>query len=155
MEQEPALLERYLAGDDDAFRSIVSRHGEKLYAFLARMMGDSRLAEEIFRQTFTKAAKNAAAFDNSSSFSAWLYRIARNAALDELRRRGAPPETMDFLAAIPEQQREAFLLKEEGELSFDQVGSVLGCGTETAKDRFRLAVNRIRSHWEQSCTTRT
>ncbi len=181
------LLERYLDGDDDAFRRLVERYEQKLYAFLVRMTGDAHLAEDVFQQAFIKVAKNAAAFDRRASFSTWLYRIARNAALDEIRRRArradrpagrdfrdgeedagraaeladtsrrAPLEALadgeaaerirDILATLPEAQREAFLLKEEGGLDFARIGVVLGCGRETAKSRFRLAVGKIRAEF--------
>lgn len=171
------LLERYIAGDDAAFGLLVERYEGKLFAFIARMTGDNHLAEDIFQQVFIKVAKNAAAFDGRASFSTWLYRIARNAALDELRRRSRRPEepagtarefgsvrdpdavspldklTRDELAErmraalgqIPENQREAFLLKEEGDLDFGEIGAILGCGRETAKSRFRLAVGKLRA----------
>lgn len=172
-----SLLERYIAGDDAAFGELVGRYEEKLFAFIARMTGDNHLAEDIFQQVFIKVAKNAAAFDGRASFSTWLYRIARNAALDELRRRSRRPEerageageleslrdpaaaspidaltrreladrVRAALLQIPEAQREAFLLKEEGDLDFGEIGAVLGCGRETAKSRFRLAVGKLRA----------
>ncbi len=170
------LLQRYLDGDDDAFGALVARYESRLYAFIVRMVGDAHLAEDVFQQTFIKVAKGAAGFDGRASFSTWLFRIARNAALDELRRqaarKGVAAGGMDEVAArqaddatpldaltreelgervrlalrqIPEAQREAFLLKEEGGLDFDEVGAVLGCGRETAKSRFRLAVGKLRT----------
>ncbi len=172
------LLERYLSGDDPAFASLVGRYENKLYAFILRMTGDPHLAEDIFQQTFINVAKNAASFDGRASFSTWLYRIARNAALDELRRRGkrSPDsplaEPLDLgqmpdkgvespldrltreelearvraaLLRLPDTQREAFLLKEEGDLDFAEIGEILGCGRETAKSRFRLAVGKLRN----------
>lgn len=170
------LLERYRRGDDTAFGELVARYEDKLFAFLTRMIGDSHLAEDVFQQVFVKVAKNAGLYDGRASFSTWLFRIARNAALDELRRRKRHPDgpsgerdlsamadtrvetPLDRLtreelgrrmrAAIeelPEAQREAFLLKEEGDLDFGEIGAVLGCGKETAKSRFRLAVGKLRA----------
>lgn len=170
------LLERYRRGDDTAFGELVARYEDKLFAFLARMTGDSHLAEDVFQQVFVKVAKNASLYDGRASFSTWLFRIARNAALDELRRRNRRPEApagerdlagvadthvetpLDRLTreelgrrmraaidALPEAQREAFLLKEEGDLDFGEIGAVLGCGRETAKSRFRLAVGKLRA----------
>jgi RNA polymerase sigma-70 factor (ECF subfamily) len=49
------------------------------------------------------------------------------------------------LQQLPEAQREAFLLKEEGALDFGAVGAILSCGRETAKSRFRLAVGKLRT----------
>lgn len=172
-----ALLERYLAGDDEAFCILVERYEEKLFAFIARMVGDTHLAEDVFQQVFVKVAKNAAAYDGRASFSTWLFRIARNTALDEIRRRTRRPEEFrpgerdmeavpdrkvetplekmtreelgraidGALSQLPEEQREAFLLKEEGELDFGEISLILGCGRETAKSRFRLAVGKLRT----------
>lgn len=170
------LLERYIAGDAAAFEALVELYEEKLFAFIAGMTGDSHLAEDVFQMTFIKVAKKAAAFDGRSSFSTWLFRIARNAALDEIRKRRrdhrlSDPEmggldnasdpaavspldrlTMaeagervrEALAKLPEAQRDAFLLKEEADLDFGEIGNILGCGRETAKSRFRLAVGKLR-----------
>lgn len=171
------LLARYLTGDDTAFATLVQRYETKLYAFINRMTGDGHLAEDVFQQVFIKVAKNAAAFDGRASFSTWLYSIARNTTLDELRRRakrpiepGATPGEFNHIAdpnaisplekltrdelarqmraaimLLPEAQREAFLLKEEADLDFGEIGAILGCGRETAKSRFRLAVGKLRA----------
>ena len=172
------LLERYVAGDAEAFGELVGLYEEKLFAFIARMTGDAHLAEDVFQQTFIKVAQKADVFDGRASFSTWLYRIARNAALDELRKRSREARPVDpdwggletvaddgavspldllaieetaervreALSRLPVAQRETFLLKEEGNLGFAEIGEVLGCGRETAKSRFRLAVARIREH---------
>lgn len=169
------LLAAYLAGDGDAFTALVGLYEERLFAFIERMTGDPHLAEDIFQQTFLKVAEKASRYDGSASFSTWLFRIARNGALDELRRRGrrrnaesgasglenlpdaSGPTPFESaarkelaarvriaLAELPEPQREAFLLKEEAELGFEEIGDILGCGKETAKSRFRLAVGKLR-----------
>lgn len=46
---------------------------------------------------------------------------------------------------LPDEQREVFLLKEEGELTFEEIGDILGCGKETAKSRMRYALERLRN----------
>lgn len=172
------LLERYLAGDADAFEALVGLYEDKLYGFILRMVGDAHLAEDVFQQVFMKVATHAATFDGRASFSTWVYRIARNAAQDELRRKrrrrvasvadpdgggmenifaSNEPTPLEKLAAdelaekirqaldeIPPAQRAAFLLKEEAEMDFTEIGMVMGCGKETAKSRFRLAVGKLR-----------
>lgn len=175
-ESPERLLAMHLAGDEPAFEKLVGLYEEKLFAFIARFTGDRHLAEDVFQQTFIKVAKNAAAFDGRASFSTWLYRIARNTAVDELRRRRHDPRHVDpetgglewmpdasarapldrmareelservraALAALPDPQREAFLLREEAELDFGRIGVIMNCGRETAKSRFRLAVAKLR-----------
>lgn len=51
----------------------------------------------------------------------------------------------EAMAALPDDQREAFVLKEEGGLSFEEIGAIQNCGRETAKSRFRLAVEKLRA----------
>lgn len=169
------LLGSFLAGDNDAFTRLVQLYEERLYAFLARFTGDPHLAEDIFQQAFMKVARNAAGFDHKSSFSTWLFKIARNTAIDELRARkrgmvvfgvGDGEDTepaaleqplldklaglelrdriMALVEALPESQREAFLLKEEAEMTFDEIAAVTDCSRDTAKSRFRLAVEKLR-----------
>ncbi|MCL2001162.1 MAG: sigma-70 family RNA polymerase sigma factor [Planctomycetes bacterium] len=170
------LLERHLDGDREAFEELVGRYEERLFAFIARMLGDPHLAEDIFQTVWLKVAMRAASFNARVSFSTWLFRIARNTALDELRRRRPPLLRTDLEAGrmadlqdrnqvlplermtrneleariasaiqvLPEAQRETFLLKEEAELNFEEIGVILGCGRETAKSRFRLAVEKLR-----------
>ncbi|MCD8139262.1 MAG: hypothetical protein LUE17_05720 [Planctomycetaceae bacterium] len=65
--------------------------------------------------------------------------------LDNLTNEELGERIRQVLQEIPEVQREAFLLKEEGGLDFEEVGAVLGCGRETAKSRFRLAVGKLRT----------
>lgn len=174
--QAEALLERYLSGDGEAFTDLVRLYEERLYAFLARFTGDSHLAEDVFQQVFLKVALHGREFDRRSSFSTWLFRITRNAAIDELRKRrrgavihgvggsgeyepSAPERTpleqlaglelreriLALVDALPEAQREAFLLKEEAELGFDEIAEIAGCSRDTVKSRFRLAVEKLRT----------
>ncbi len=169
------LLASFLAGDNDAFTRLVRLYEERLYAFLARFTGDPHLAEDIFQQAFIKVAANAAGFDHKSSFSTWLFKIARNTAIDELRKRKrgvvvfgagdgeeAEPAALEqplleklagfelqarimaLVEALPDAQREAFLLKEEAEMTFDEIAAVTDCSRDTAKSRFRLAVEKLR-----------
>ncbi|MDR1611207.1 MAG: sigma-70 family RNA polymerase sigma factor [Planctomycetota bacterium] len=171
------LLERYLAGDMTAFEILVELYQDRLYWFIERLTGDPHLAEDVFQSVFLKVANKAGDFDRRASFSTWLFRIARNCAIDEMRKQrrhlqfvdpgleewlgrrkiDAQPTPLErteggelqclvraLLADIPAVQREAFLLKEEADLGFREIANVLGCGKETAKSRFRLAVEKLR-----------
>lgn len=169
------LVADYLGGNDAAFTRLVELYEAGLYAYLHSLTADAHLAEDVFQQTWIKVAAKAALYNGRASFSSWLYAVARNAAFDELRRLGRRPaaapgdgmenrpdpalehplERLDreeeaarlrrALATLPEVQRDAFLLKEEGGLSFEEVGGILRCGRETAKSRFRLAVGKLRT----------
>jgi len=82
-----AVVAQVLAGDRDAFRLLVERHGRALYRFGYRMLGNAHEAEELVQDTFLKAYKNLASFESRSSFATWLHRIAANQALDVLDKR--------------------------------------------------------------------
>lgn len=65
---------------------------------------------------------------------------AEDAARRELGRR-----ILQAVDGLPEEQREVFLLKEEGDLTFEEIGDLLGCGKETAKSRMRYALRRLQN----------
>jgi RNA polymerase sigma-70 factor (ECF subfamily) len=86
--EDRALIERYLAhGDDVALRELFSRHTDAVYGFLARYLGSPSDAEDIAQEAFVKAWQNLKKFDPEKKFRTWLFSIARNAAVDHLRKR--------------------------------------------------------------------
>jgi RNA polymerase sigma-70 factor (ECF subfamily) len=89
------LVERALAGSEDGFRTLVSRHQRSVYNLLARMLRNPALAEDLAQETFLKAFQHLRTFDPSYKFSNWILRIAHNAAIDALRRRGPQEVSID------------------------------------------------------------
>jgi RNA polymerase sigma-70 factor (ECF subfamily) len=78
------------AADVDALALVYDRYGAIAYAIAFRILGDSRLAEDIVQETFLKLWTNASAFDpGKGSLRAWLVASVRNRAIDQLRGRGA------------------------------------------------------------------
>ena len=87
--------ERY--GDQPAFSQLVERHRRELQVHCYRMLGSLEDSEDLVQETFLRAWRGRAGFSHreTSSFRAWLYRIATNACLDVLRgrpRRILPPQ---------------------------------------------------------------
>jgi RNA polymerase sigma-70 factor, ECF subfamily len=76
------------AGDQELFAALFDRHRRELLVHCYRMLGSFHEAEDLLQETFEKAWRGAGRVDTSSSPRAWLYRIATNACLDALRRRG-------------------------------------------------------------------
>src|SRR3981189_1765528 len=74
--------------DDDAFRQLVEAHERALRAHCYRMLGSLQDAEDQTQETLLRAWRNLDRFESRASVRAWLYRIAANACLDELDRRG-------------------------------------------------------------------
>jgi RNA polymerase sigma-70 factor (ECF subfamily) len=105
-----AFVARVRAGDADAFRALVERHGRSLFRLAYRMTGNEQDAEDVVQETFLRAYRQIARFDERSSFGTWLYRIAANCALDSIRLRKRRSEQVapaaesveeDIVASLP------------------------------------------------------
>jgi RNA polymerase sigma-70 factor (ECF subfamily) len=78
------------AGDESAFSELTERYRPELRVHCYRMLGSFEDSEDLTQETFLRAWRKRASFKGSSSFRAWLYRIATNACLDALERRPRP-----------------------------------------------------------------
>jgi RNA polymerase sigma-70 factor (ECF subfamily) len=81
------LVELALDGDEAAFGVLVRRYQRRLTAFLSQLVGDIELARELSQEAFVRAWSALARFDPRYRFSTWLFRIAHNLGIDQLRRR--------------------------------------------------------------------
>lgn len=82
-----AAIRRVRAGDPDAFEALVAVHSRAVHRICWRIVGDSTAAEDAVQETFLRAYRFLARFDDRAEFGTWLHRIAVNAAIDELRKR--------------------------------------------------------------------
>jgi RNA polymerase sigma-70 factor (ECF subfamily) len=82
-----AFVARARSGDADAFRVLVERHGRSLFRLAFRMTGNEQDAEDVVQESFLRAYRQLAKFDERASFGTWLYRIAANCSLDLVRSR--------------------------------------------------------------------
>ena len=81
------LVELALDGDEDAYGDLVRRYQRRLTAFLGQLVGDLELARELSQEAFIRAWSALERFDPRYRFSTWLFRIAHNLGIDQLRRR--------------------------------------------------------------------
>jgi len=81
------LVNQALDGDERAFALLVQRYQRRLVAFLGQMVGDIELARELAQEAFLRAWSALERFDSKYRFSTWLFRIAHNLGIDQLRRR--------------------------------------------------------------------
>jgi RNA polymerase sigma-70 factor, ECF subfamily len=84
---DQAAVARARSGDADAFRLLVECHSRSLFRLGFRMTGNESDAEDVVQETFLRAYRQLARFDERASFGTWLYRIATNYALDLVRAR--------------------------------------------------------------------
>ena len=169
---DSALMLRYRDGDVTAFETLYRRHKDPVYRYLLRLSGHNETAEDVFQEVWGKIVKARASYRPTAKFTTFLYRVAHNCFIDHVRRNKRhagsthmepelhqdPGETLEAaterslarerleaaLGDLPEEQRDAFLLYEEGGLSVDQIAAVTGCNRETAKSRLRYAVRKLR-----------
>jgi RNA polymerase sigma-70 factor (ECF subfamily) len=83
LESEVAQLQR---GDLDALSALLARYQNRLYRYLLRMVHEPAEAEDLFQQTWIRVAEKIRQYDAKRNFEAWLFTVARNLAIDHLRR---------------------------------------------------------------------
>jgi RNA polymerase sigma-70 factor (ECF subfamily) len=84
---DESLIQRIAAGDQLAMRALFARHQVRLYRFLARIVRDETLAEDLVSDVFLDVWRQAASFEARSSVSTWLLTMGRFKAISALRRR--------------------------------------------------------------------
>ena len=150
-----------------AFDSLYRETSADLYAYVASLVGDRATAEDVTMAAFERAYRRRRTFDRKrGNERAWLFGIARNAALDELRKRkrtapllvdpsgvdiaieGAEPEqrlaVRAALAGLDARERELVALKFVAGLSNAEIAEVLGTTPTNAGTRLHRVVAKLR-----------
>ncbi len=156
--EDAALVAASKAGDIDAFETLVRRHARLVYAHALRFFGDPGPVEDVVQEVFVKVYRSLASFDERSAFTTWLYRVTRNACLDEVRtgrRRPVPVDTLeppgvteDFadgvalsdavehaMRALPPEDRDALSAVSLFGLSYAEAAALLDVPVGTVKSR--------------------
>lgn len=81
------LVENYLAGDEEFLKLLIERYTNSIFAFVCRYVKDEDIAEDVVQDVFIKMWKHLDSFDRTKNFKVWLYSIAKNTALDFLKKR--------------------------------------------------------------------
>ena len=156
------LLAAHVAGDPDAFGSLVALHRDRLWAVALRTLRDREEAADALQDALLSAYRGAGSFRGDARVTTWLHRVVVNACLDRLRRRavrptvplpesgtpGEPADRLDALGAretaldveaalalLPVEQRVAILLVDVQGLPVGAAAQVLGVATGTVKSR--------------------
>jgi len=151
--------------------SVYRENAEIVYRYLFSLSRDADLAEELTQETFYEAVRSIGKYRGESALSTWLCGIAKNLLKKEVTRRSrhkthpleqaeglsAPTdpegETLGTLArdemfrrihALPEQMREVVYLRLSGDLSFSQIGNILGQSETWARVTFYRAKQALR-----------
>jgi RNA polymerase sigma-70 factor (ECF subfamily) len=134
-------------GDREALRYLYARYADNVYSYVSSIVRDHYEAEDVTQQVFAKLTDSLARYeDRGAPFLSWLVRLARNAAIDQLRSRRAIPvadpieseaaddgadqdrrETLrSALETLPEDQREIIVLRHLGGLAPAEIAARLG-----------------------------
>ncbi len=84
---DEVLMLRVSEGDSEAYETLYNRYRNRILTFVYRYVGQRDTAEDITQDVFLKIYRNPRAFDPRSRFVTWLYTVARNLAIDSLRRK--------------------------------------------------------------------
>jgi RNA polymerase sigma-70 factor (ECF subfamily) len=161
-EPEPDIVRAAMAGDLAAFEWLVRSYQAHVWRFLRHLLGDGALAEDVTQETFLRVYQHLPTFAWRSTFSTWVFRVARNAGIDALRSRRRhdqllhvlpPPrpeaapdaraEAWAAVAALSPKLREALLLVEVFGFTYREAAQVLGVPDGTVKSRVFHARERL------------
>lgn len=81
------IIADYLRGDEQSFKLLVQRYLKPIYNFSHKYAGNAQDAEDLTQEVFVKVWKNIKKFDRNKNFKNWIFNIARNTAIDFLRKR--------------------------------------------------------------------
>src|SRR5947209_893547 len=152
------LVALFRAGHDEAFRAIHERYHKRLLAYARQMLPRRQDAEDALQDIFVRAYAGLRASDRELALRAWLYRVAHNRCVDELRRPALPsPELLEVvrppmhdpiseaerreslrsliadIRRLPDQQRSALLMRELGGMTYADLAGALGVSVPAVK----------------------
>ncbi|MGE5128329.1 MAG: RNA polymerase sigma factor [Sphingomonadaceae bacterium] len=161
------LARKAQGGDRLAFAELARRHQDRLFRFLLRLTGSRDDALDLVQESFLRAWQALPRWRPEAKFATWLFGIARNAAVDLLRRRGVVetaaseelpgrPDTAATplarieaterlrlleraLAVLSPEHREILLLREVEEMAYEDIAATLSVGEGTVKSRLSRA----------------
>lgn len=155
-------------GDQDALDALLRQHYNKIYAICRRLAGNEADALDATQEALITLVRRIDRFDGRSKFSTWMHRVATNACLDELRRRGRRPvpspveerplatterpvadtvgDRMDIeaaLAQLSEEFRVPVVLCDQVGLSYEEIAKELNIAPGTVRSRISRGRRRL------------
>jgi RNA polymerase sigma-70 factor (ECF subfamily) len=170
---ERVLVLRCQALDEAAFEEVVARYTPRLRYYLRKMLGNAQAAEDALQEVWLDAFRGIPALIEPGAFPAWIYRLARDRAVRELRRRRSHLALEDFdvvdesgsenefsaedaicihqaLDALLPEHREVLVLRFIEGMTYEQIAGVVCCQLGTVRSRLHYAKRALRRMIEGS-----
>ncbi|HEX2910229.1 MAG TPA: RNA polymerase sigma factor [Chloroflexia bacterium] len=192
--EDESLVIRAASGEFAAFEELTRLYTQPLWKFVYRLLSDYEDANDVIQQILIQVYCSLPSLENPTRFRSWLFMIARNKCIDQLRRKSnlkhaeingcggldggdgdedeiknpiqlypdptpLPEELieqsetrqllLEAIAALPERSRQVVSLRYSTDLSFSEIGDVLGINENTAKTLFQRAKNQLRYYIRQ------
>ena len=167
---DSACLRALSAGDRAAFAQLVDRWQTRLINFFYRATGNRADAEDLAQETFIELNRAAARYEAQGTFNAFIFTLARRRLIDSYRKKSRRPlEFVDpgdyfmqsqpderdqsreieeafhrALAALPDNQRNAILMRQQQELSYEEIAQALEASVSAVKTWIHRARNHLR-----------
>ena len=156
------LMLRFQKGDERCFETLVNKHTRGVLNLVYRYLGDASRSEDVSQDIFVKVYRARMKYEPKAKFSTWLYRIAVNHCLNEIRSRKSQPSlaapindmleeaagehpdsrlsraelqlaVKSAIDALPENQRMAVILARYEDMSYDEIAETMGMSLEAVK----------------------
>ncbi len=162
-------MQAYAGGDMAAFEALYRRHKDALYRYLLRGTSSPDFAADLFQDVWKNLIQARIRYRPDAPFGAFLFKLAHNRLMDHFRmqrpttavsedlpapeserpdhtveRRAQAARLLRALALLPAEQREVIVLREERDLTLEQIAEIQGVGRETVKSRLRYALAKLR-----------
>jgi RNA polymerase sigma-70 factor (ECF subfamily) len=173
--EEQILVQLAQSGDKDAFATLIDRYDRRLLYYVRRLLGEAEMALDVMQLTWLQVYRRLASLRSPQAFRVWLFRIAHDQAVSELRRQGLRPVRLDregeeftdacqeacsetlenaelihrALAIISLEHRQVLTLRFLEGMTVDEIAEVTRIPAGTVKSRLHYARLAIRSRIEE------
>jgi RNA polymerase sigma-70 factor (ECF subfamily) len=167
-DDDAELSARAARGDRKALEQLLDRHADRVHAVCRRIVANPDDALDATQEALIAIARGISRFDGRSAFTTWLYRVATNAALDEVRRQRRRPRPVDVpdvaspvselesevdervdidraLATLPLEFRVAVVLRDLCDLDYAEIARILDVPPGTVRSRIARGRTSLRS----------
>ena len=170
-----AVIRRAQRGDERAFALIVRAYEAPIFNYVLRMVGDRTLAEDLTQDVFLRVFRGLRGYSRRARFTTWLFQVAKNRVIDEMRAVERRPRTLVAIEDAPQLEvvdapieqsetihillcevdklsadlKEALLLRDIAGLSYNEISDTLGVTLATVKWRIFKAREEVQQALEE------